>query len=88
MTDTGIRACFCPPMDDSSDPEQHEIGCLHAAVIRAHAYLDRLFAEAAPPLRNMLWNPTRRPAPPAIPDGCYEASFGWVHVKPGCRCSR
>lgn len=19
--------------------------------------------------------------------GCYEASFGWVHVRPGCRCA-
>jgi hypothetical protein len=24
--------------------------------------------------------------PPEIPPGCYEASFGWVHVRPGCRC--
>lgn len=23
-----------------------------------------------------------------IPSGCYEASFGWVHVKPGCHCPR
>ena len=21
-------------------------------------------------------------------DGCYEASWGWVHVRPGCRCPR
>ena len=20
--------------------------------------------------------------------GCYEASWGWVHVRPGCRCPR
>jgi hypothetical protein len=20
--------------------------------------------------------------------GCYQASFGWVHVKPGCHCVR
>ncbi|MFE2407063.1 hypothetical protein ACFXDE_01830 [Kitasatospora sp. NPDC059408] len=24
--------------------------------------------------------------PPEISAACYEASFGWVHVKPGCRC--
>jgi hypothetical protein len=23
--------------------------------------------------------------PPAL-GGCYEASFGWAHVRPGCRC--
>jgi hypothetical protein len=25
---------------------------------------------------------------PEIRGGCYEASFGWVHVRPGCRCPR
>jgi hypothetical protein len=31
----------------------------------------------------------RRPwSPPSIPSGCYEASFGWVHVQPACRCAR
>jgi hypothetical protein len=31
----------------------------------------------------------RRPyMPPEIPAGCYEASFGRVHVRPGCRCPR
>lgn len=25
---------------------------------------------------------------PGIPGGCYEASFGWVHVRPGCHCPR
>jgi hypothetical protein len=31
----------------------------------------------------------RRPwSPPEIPAGCYRASFGMVHVKPGCRCGR
>ena len=39
-------------------------------------------------LRRMLWGPNRRQAPPAIPGDCYEASFGMVHVKPGCRCPR
>jgi hypothetical protein len=27
-----------------------------------------------------------KPAPQVSP-GCYEASFGWVHVRPACRCS-
>lgn len=88
MTDIGIRACFCPPMDDSNDPDQHEIGCLHAEVLRMHAVWDPKFAKATPSLRSMLWGPNRRPSPPAIPGGCYEASWGWVHVKPGCHCPR
>lgn len=25
---------------------------------------------------------------PAVSGGCYEASWGWVHVKPGCHCPR
>lgn len=36
------------------------------------------------PFRDRLRN-TREPHRPA---GCYEASFGWVHVKPGCTCPR
>lgn len=85
MSDTGIRACFCASLNNPDDPEQHENGCLGAAVIRAHAFWDPKFAEAAANFR-LLWNLDRRPSPPAIPSGCYEASFGWVHVKPGCRC--
>ncbi|MCX4751759.1 DUF6221 family protein [Kitasatospora sp. NBC_01287] len=26
--------------------------------------------------------------PPEIPAACYAASWGWVHVRPGCRCPR
>lgn len=37
-------------------------------------------------LRRMLWGPNRRQDPPTLPTGCYEASWGWVHVKPDCRC--
>jgi hypothetical protein len=82
--DAGIRLCFCPLMDDRTDPEQHELGCLEAEARRIHAY----WSENPP-----VWEPLLRPvtrlthwAPPEIPPGCYEASFGWVHVKPGCRC--
>ena len=41
------------------------------------------------------WTPFRRPIPgvtssyrqrPVFPAGCYDASFGRVHVRPGCRC--
>ena len=81
----GIRACFCPPMTDSSDPDQHEIGCLHAAVIRAHAFWDPQFGEAAATLRST-WGLNHRPSRSLIPGGCYEASWGWVHVRPGCHC--
>ena len=85
MADRGVRACWCPPMDDSSDPEQHQVGCLGAEVIRVHQY----WAENPP-----VWEPLRHPVPrssaagPEIPAGCYEASFGMVHVRPGCRCPR
>lgn len=30
----------------------------------------------------------RNAGDPQRPAGCYEASFGWVHVKPGCTCPR
>lgn len=41
------------------------------------------------------WEPFRMPVPialdpayqrPVFPDSCYDASFGRVHVRPGCRC--
>ncbi|RCH70466.1 hypothetical protein DT019_02975 [Streptomyces sp. SDr-06] len=25
---------------------------------------------------------------PAVSDSCYQASWGWIHVKPGCHCTR
>jgi hypothetical protein len=43
------------------------------------------------------WIPLQRPIPTlrgrrheraVLPDGCYEARWGWVHVQPSCRCSR
>ena len=34
------------------------------------------------------WPTPPPPAPPTIPGACYEASWGWVHVKPGCHCPR
>lgn len=37
-------------------------------------------------LRRLLWSP--RYERPVLPRGCYDASFGPVHVKPGCRCPR
>ena len=68
MTDAldspALRFCWCPPMQDPNDPNQHEAACAHAAFvaqIRQHQ------------------KPTA---------GCYQASFGWVHVKPGCHCVR
>lgn len=30
--------------------------------------------------------PVGRYTPTAIPGSCYEASWGMVHVRPGCRC--
>jgi hypothetical protein len=35
--------------------------------------------------KSLLFNAHRQPA--SEPSGCYEASFGWVHVRPGCRCA-
>lgn len=83
MTGAGIQFCFCGSVDNPDAPEQHEIGCLHAAAL---AFWYPKFAEAAPSLRSMLWGPNRRPNPPVSLGGCYEAPFGWVHVKPGCHC--
>ena len=80
MTDAldspGIRFCWCPPMDDPNDPDQHETACAHAA------FVEQLRAMEKTPLLK----PFRRPAP--TNSGCYEASWGWVHVRPGCRCPR
>ncbi|MBM9509970.1 hypothetical protein [Actinacidiphila acididurans] len=38
------------------------------------------------PFRSPIWAPT--PTAAVTPGACYEASFGRVHVKPGCRCER
>jgi hypothetical protein len=70
----GVRFCWCPPMDDPNDPAQHEAACAHAA------FVEQLAALHAMPLAF----PFRAPSTPS--DGCYEASFGWVHVRPACRC--
>lgn len=81
----GVRFCWCPPMQDPDDPSQHEAACAHAAFVeqwQARQAVDPIA------LRRDLWGPNRRPAPTAIPSRCYEASFGWVHVKPGCHCAR
>ena len=85
MADRGVRACWCPPMDDSSDPEQHQVGCLHAEVIRVRRYWDVEFSRWEYRPR---WEWGRSWSPLAIPAGCYRASFGVVHVRPGCRCPR
>lgn len=43
------------------------------------------------------WVPLQKPIPTVwdgphwvvrMPEGCYEASWGWVHVRPSCRCPR
>lgn len=82
--DPGLQACFCPPPDDWANPEQHEGGCIAATVLR----IDRARAAAGPvewrPLQQV---PGRTWSPPQVPAGCYAASFGWVHVKPSCRCA-
>jgi len=45
--------------------------------------------ESWSPFAAMADSAFRRPwTPPAIPSGCYAASWGWVHVRPGCRCPR
>ena len=32
--------------------------------------------------------PFRRPSRTVASPGCYEASWGWVHSRPSCRCRR
>lgn len=44
------------------------------------------FAALAAELRQS-WEPADRLSSSAIPGGCHEASFGMVHVRPGCRCA-
>lgn len=70
-----IRFCWCPPMEDPDDPGQHETACAHAA------FVEQLRAMQKTP-------PAERFRRPATTGGCYQASFGWVHVKPGCHCTR
>lgn len=89
MTDAldspGIRFCWCPPMQNPDDPDQHEAACAHAVFV---AQIRERHPVDPNALRRDLWGPNRLPSPTAIPGRCYEASFGWVHVKPGCHCPR
>lgn len=71
----GVRFCWCPPMEDPDDPDQHEAACAHTA------FVEQLKATQSVPLVT----PFRRPV---MTSACYQASFGWVHVKPGCHCTR
>ncbi|MEZ0089959.1 hypothetical protein [Streptacidiphilus sp. EB129] len=32
--------------------------------------------------------PFRNPSRAVVSPGCYEASWGWVHSRPSCRCKR
>jgi len=73
-----IQFCFCPPMDDSSDPDQHQTGCIY----REWLYIWNRHRSYSSPFRD------RQSAASVVSPGCREASFGWVHVRPSCRCSR
>lgn len=84
-----IGLCFCPPMPDPDDPDLHRAGCYHAEVLYRRAFWNRLVAETVEVLvpRNLYFN-RRCYVPSTLPTGCYEASFGWVHVRSVCRCER
>lgn len=65
-------------------------GCPHQTWARP-AKTDQELADELWPA----WTAFRRPIPgvtssyrqrPVLPEGCYDASFGRVHVRPGCRC--
>lgn len=74
-------------MIDATPPGHPVVGCLEWA----DTELDRIpyfYQRPNAELRRALWGPIRRQTPPATPTGCYEASWGWVHVKPGCHCPR
>jgi hypothetical protein len=57
-------------------------------VFRAHIDVELSLLKArhaaGSPFRD-LQRATRTPMPFG---GCYQASWGWVHVRPGCRCPR
>lgn len=84
MTDAldspAVRFCWCPPMQDPNDPDQHERACAHAAFVATL----RNRAEPVALLRHNLTATAERPRYGA----CRKAPWGWVHVKPGCRCPR
>lgn len=72
-------------MIDQTPPGHPVVGFLEWA----GEELDRtpyLYQRPNTEMRRAFWGPNRRSAAPAIPGGCYEASFGMVHVRPGCRC--
>jgi hypothetical protein len=51
------------------------------------AYCESELQRQVDTLRNFYFPTGGRSAAKPRPTGaCYEASFGWVHVKPGCHC--
>lgn len=74
-------------MIDQTPPGHPVVGCLEwcsTQLERTPYFYQRPDTE----LRRALWGPDRIPTPPAIPGSCYEAPWGWVHVRPGCHCPR
>ena len=51
------------------------------AVLAQHARMEASLVPERSPFR------TTAPVPVPPLGRCYEASWGWVHVKPGCRCA-
>lgn len=74
-----IQFCWCPPMDDSLDPEQHQVACIYREWL--HIWNEQKSYPSPFRVRVV-------PALAQLSPGCYEASFGRVHVKPACTCER
>lgn len=56
-------------------------------VLGEHLEISLGLAKAILSARSVFRTPSLPESPPT-PTGCYEASFGWVHVRPGCCCPR
>jgi len=73
-----IQFCWCPPMENDRDPGQHQGGCIY----REWLHIWNRTEDHVSPFRGRLAF-----GAPVLP-ACYAASWGWVHVRPGCRCPR
>lgn len=93
-----------PPVNDPAGQSKVELyaearagtaAWVRAMLAEAVESPNPFMAAAAGPLRMVAemmegYSPFTRsgPVPRGPSEGCREASFGWVHVRPGCRCVR
>jgi hypothetical protein len=99
--DVAVRRLERAQAEDGNEPSRYAAArasvaeTLRALSVSATQSGDRFLAGIASWQAEMLECPSPfasmasvgRPGPDRSP-GCYEASFGWVHVRPACRCAR